>query len=142
MSRRQRLVFAALLAFGVGFIVLAGLIGNSGSDDVSVVNNPAVEALIPNRDDEVLQQQAVGIDLAPEYRLVRLAISADARCARPIDVTAHARHVEGLQRWIYTPDESRPIAALAAERNCARAVFEEIARPGETETIEWSFTVN
>jgi len=142
MPRRQRLVFAVLIAVGVGFIVLAGLIGNSGDDDVSVVNNPAIEALIPNRGDEVLQQQPVGIDLAPEYRLVRLTVSAGAGCARPVDVTAHARHIEGLQRWIYTPREGLPVESLAGADNCAQATFAEIARPSQQETIEWTFTVN
>ncbi len=142
MARRQRLLLAALIAVGLGFIASAGLIGNSGTPDLSVTDNPAVEALIPNRGDEVLQQQSVGIDLSSQYQLVQLTISADARCLRPVDVTAHARHVEGLQWWIYTPAEGRPIRELAAESNCAEATFEKIAVPGVRETIRWSFTVN
>lgn len=122
--------------------VIAGLIGNSGTDDISVANNPAVDGLIPNRGDEVLQQQQVGIDLAAGYRLVRLTISPDAGCRFPVDVTAQTRYVEGLQQYIYTPNEGQLIEALAADDNCAVATFEEIAVPGQTETIDWSFTVS
>ncbi len=142
MLKRERLIMAAFVVAGLAFLVAAGLIGNSGSDDISVVDNPAVDALFPNRGDEVLQQHRVGIDLAPEYQLVQLTISPDARCASPVDVTDHTRHVEGLQQYIYTPGEGRPIETLAADFNCAVAIFEEIARPGDLEEIEWAFTVN
>ena len=86
--------------------------------------------------------RAVGIDLSPGHRLVRLTISPDANCRFPVDVTAQTRHVEGLQQYIYTPGEGRLVEALAGDDNCAVAVFEEIARPGATESIDWTFTVN
>ncbi len=143
MPRRQKLIFATFMFVGLGFFVVAGVIGGNGSrDDISVVNNPAVDGLIPGRGDEVLQQQTVGIDLAAEYRLVELTISPDARCSAPVDVTQFTRHVEGLQQYLFAPAPGTPIEALAGEFNCARAVFEEIARPGEFEEIDWSFTVN
>ncbi|MEM9465696.1 MAG: hypothetical protein AAGA90_10005 [Actinomycetota bacterium] len=142
MPRRQKLIFAAFVLAGLSMFVGAGLIGNSGNDDQSVLNNPAVDALIPGRGDEVLQQQTVGIDLAPGYRLVRLTISPDATCGFPVDVTAQTRYVEGLQQYLYTPGEGLPVRALSAEGNCAKAVFEEIANPGNTEEIDWSFTVS
>jgi len=143
VPRRQKLIFAAFIIVGLGFFVVAGIIGGDGStDDVSVSNNPAVDALIPNRGDEVLQQQTVGIDLDAEYRLLQLTISPDARCSAPVDVTAFTRHVEGLQQYLFTPATDTPIEALAGEFNCARAVFEEIARPGELQEIDWAFSVN
>ncbi len=142
MHRRHKLVMAAFVAAGLAFFVAAGLIGNSGTDDVSVINNPAIDALIPNRGDGVLQQQQVGIDLAAEFRLVQLTISPDARCNFPVDVTGQTRHVEGLQQYIYAPREGLPVEHLSSESNCAVATFEEIARPGIFEEIEWSFTVN
>jgi len=142
VNRRQYAIFALLTLAGLSLFVVAALIGNSGDDDISVRNNPAIDALIPNRGDEVLQQQSVGIDLSPGHRLVRLTISPDANCRFPVDVTSQTRHVEGLQQYIYTPDEGRLIEALAGDDNCAVAVFEEIARPGSTESIDWTFTVN
>ena len=142
MHRRHKLIMAAFVAAGLGFFVAAGVIGNSGSTDVSVVNNPAIDALIPNRGDQVLQQQQVGIDLASEFRLVQLTISPDARCRTPVDVTNQTRHVEGLQQYIYSPGDGLPVEKLAPNANCAVAIFEEIARPGDFQDIEWSFTVN
>ena len=122
--------------------VFAGLIGNSGSNDISVSQNPAVDRVIPNRGDEVLQQQTVGIDLASGYRLVRLTISPDEACRFPVDVTSQVRYVEGLQQYLYTPNEGQLIEQLAADDNCAIATFEEIANPGVTEQIDWTFTVS
>ena len=84
----------------------------------------------------------VGIDLAPGYRLVRLTISPNSNCQFGVDVTSQTRYVEGLQQYLFTPGEGQLIEALAADDNCAVAVYEEISRPGETETIDWNFTVS
>ncbi len=142
MPRRQKLIFAAFIIAGLSMFVGAGLIGNSGRDDQSVLNNPAVDALIPSRGDEVLQQQTVGIDLAAGYQLVRLTISPDENCGFPIDVTSQTRYVEGLQQYLYSPGDGQLIGALSADANCAMATFAEIANPTNTETIDWVFTVS
>jgi len=143
VPRRQYVIFAAFIIIGLGFIVGAGIIGGNGTtDDISVSGNPAIDGLIPGRGDEVLQQQTVGVDLAAEYRLLILTISPGARCSSPVDVTAFTRHVEGLQQYLFTPALGTPIEALSGGFNCARAVFEEIARPGEFQEIDWAFSVN
>ena len=142
MPRRQKLIVSAFILAGIGMFVGAGLIGNSGNTDQSVTNNPAIDALIPNRGDEVLQQQRVGIDLAPGYRLVRLTISPDAACRFPVDVTADVRQVDGLQQFIYEPGQGKPITALSSDDNCVIATYAEIANPTNTNDIEWAFTVS
>jgi len=142
VARKQKLIFGFMILVGLVLLSSAFIIGNSGNDDDSVLNNPAVDALIPNRGDEVLQQQTVGIDLAAGYRLVRLTISANANCTLPVDVTSNTRYVEGLQQFLFTPGQGKPIESLAADFNCAEAVFEEIAQPGNVDRIEWAFTVN
>ena len=143
VPRRQKLIFAAFVIAGLGFFVVAGIIGGTGTtDDISVSDNPAIDGLIPGRGDEVLQQQTVGVDLAAEYRLLTLTISPDARCSSPVDVTEFTRHVEGLQQYLFTPAIGTPIEALSGEFNCARAVFEKISRPGEFQEIDWTFSVN
>ena len=142
MQRRQKAIFAGFILAGIGMFVGAGLIGNSGNVDQSVLNNPAVDALIPNRGDEVLQQQSVGIDLAAGYQLVRLTISPDGNCGFPVDVTAQTRYVEGLQQYIFQPDEGQLISALSAEENCVMATYQEIANPQNSDTIDWVFTVS
>jgi len=140
VQRRQKLFLTCLFAGGIGLFVIAGLIGNSGNNDRSVSDNPAIDRLIPNRGDEVLQQQVVGIDLAAGYQLVSLTISPDAACRFPVDVTAATRYVEGLQQYLFTPGQGQPIEALAADANCVVAVYQEIAQPQNTGEIDWSFT--
>ena len=122
-------------------IVLAVLVNKDGETE-SALSIPGVEGLIPERDDEVLQQQRVGIDLEPEYRLVEMTISPDARCARPVVVTDHVRRVEGLQQFIYQPAAGLPVEALAPDQNCVIATIEKISLPGRFQEIEWVFTVN
>ncbi|MEC8687839.1 MAG: hypothetical protein VXX74_07240, partial [Actinomycetota bacterium] len=95
MPRRQKLVFAGLILAGFAMFVFAGLVSDGDGSDMSVSQNPAIDRIIPNRGDEVLQQQTVGIDLASGYRLVRLTISPDGACRFPVDVTSQVRHVEG-----------------------------------------------
>lgn len=118
----------------------AGLIGNDNAPD-SALSTPGVEGLIPGRGDEVLQQQRVGIDLEPGFRLVSLTISPDARCLSPIEVTGSVRRVEGLEQYVYQPAGGLPVEALAPDQNCVLATIEEIARPGTFHEIEWVFTV-
>ena len=142
MPRRQKLVFAGLILAGFAMFVFAGLVSDGEGSDMSVSQNPAIDRIIPNRGDEVLQQQTVGIDLASGYRLVRLTISPDEACRFPVDVTSQVRHVEGLQQYLFTPNPGQLVEQLAADSNCAIATFEEIANPGTTQQIDWTFTVS
>ncbi len=122
--------------------VLVGIIGRGTTDDVSVSRNPAIDELVPHRGDEVLQQTSVGIDLAPEYRLLSLVISPNPTCTGGVEVIDFVNQLDGLNRYIYVPDAGKPVTALSADDNCAVAIFEEAARPGSTQSIDWRFTVN
>ena len=53
-----------------------------------------------------------------------------------------AAHAQLIERDWLAPGDGLPIAALAADDNCAVAVFEEISAPGNTEEIDWTFTVS
>ena len=121
--------------------VFAWLVPKGNPPDTAL-SVPGVEGLIPNRNDEVLQQQRVGIDLEPEYRLVEMTISADARCSRPVVVTEHVRRVEGLQQFVYQPSDGLPVEALAPDQNCVTATIERISLPGRFSEIQWVFTVS
>ena len=141
MGRRQQLIFIGLLTAGIAMFVIAAFVSDDDTPDVAL-GVPGVEQLIPQRGDEVLQQQNVGIDLEPGFRLVQLTISPDARCLAPVDVTSHVRRVESLQQFTYQPGGGLPVEALAPEQNCVIATIEEIARPGIFQEVEWVFTVN
>lgn len=141
MGRKQRLIFTALIVSGIGFIAAAGLIGRSNPPDAAL-RTPGVEALIPERGSEVLQQQRVGIDLEPGWVVKSFTISPDARCADPVELIDFITLTDGLQQFFYQPDEGKPIIALSPDNNCAKVIIENVQRPGETEEVEWAFTVN
>ena len=139
---KTRVIFTLLLVAGISMFVIAGLIGGGATDDISVSRNPAIDFLVPNRGDEVLQQASVGIDLAPEYRLLSLVISPNPSCTAGVEVFDFVNLLDGVNRYIYVPGSGKPIAALSADDNCVIATFEETSRPGSTQTIDWRFTVN
>lgn len=141
MARKQQLIFSALIIAGIAMFVSAGLIGRTNPPD-QALRTPGVEALIPERGDEVLQQQRVGIDLEPGFVVRSFTISPDARCSQPVEVIDFLTLTDGLQQYFYQPDEGKPIIALAPDDNCVSVRIENIQRPGEFETIEWAFTVN
>ena len=63
-SKLKRIVGPALITLGVVMVIFALIISNQGSEDIRIEGNPAIEALIPEENSEVLRQAAVGIDLA------------------------------------------------------------------------------
>lgn len=142
MSIRVKLVIAALALGGVALFVIAATQGSDDPSDVSITRTDGVAALIPGRDDEVLSQQEVGIQLDPEYRLVSLRIFDNADLNGGVDVTADVTVFDGLNRYVYFPDEDLPVAQLSADDNCAVARFERVSRPGEVSSIDWCFTAS
>lgn len=141
MGRKQYLIFAALILAGVGMFVSAGLIGRSDPPDAAL-RIPGVEALIPERGDEVLQQQRIGIDLEPSFVVRSFTVSPDARCLSPIELVDFVRPTDGINLYVYQPDEGKPVTALSPDDNCVRVVIEDIRRPGELADVEWTFTVS
>lgn len=141
MGRQQKLIFSALLLAGIGFIAAAGLIGRSDPPDAAL-RIPGVENLIPERGSEVLQQQRVGIDLEPGWVIKSFTISPDARCLEPVEVIDFVTLTDGLQQFFYQPDPGKPVVALAPDNNCVKVIIEDVQRPGETQEVEWAFTVN
>lgn len=141
MGRKQYLVFAALLLAGVGMFVGAGLIGRSDPPDAAL-RIPGVEGLIPERGDEVLQQQRLGIDLEPGYVVRSFTVSPDARCLEPVELVDFMNPTGGLNLYVYQPGEGLPVRALSPDDNCVKALIENIQRPGELHEVEWAFTVS
>ena len=141
MGRKQQFVFTAMIVVGIGFFIAAGVIGRSNPPDAAL-RIPGVEELIPQRGDEVLQQQQVGIDLEPGFVVRSFTISPDARCTQPVEVIDHVRPTDGVNLYVYQPDEGKPITQLAPDANCVRVLIENIQRPGDLHEVEWAFTVS
>lgn len=141
MGRKQKLIFVGLIAAGIAMFVAAGVVGRNDAPD-EALRIPGVEALIPERGDEVLQQQRVGIDLEPGYVVRSFGISPDARCGALVEVVDFAPVTGGLNQYLFQPDEGKPIIALAPDTNCVRIQIENLQRPGDTDDVEWTFTVS
>jgi hypothetical protein len=142
VSTRLRLVIAALLALGVVGFVLAAVVGGDSGDDVSISGNEAIDAVIPSRDSEVLQQQTVGIDLAAGYRLTSLVIAPTNNRSAGVDVTAEVEERAGVNLFQFSPSEGRLIEALSPDINCVFATYVEAARPDQPLTFDWCFEVS
>ena len=141
MSKRASLIISALLVLGVVVFVLAALVGDETTGDVSVSGNEAIDQIIPSRGAEVLQQQAVGIDLAAPYRLVSLVIAPTNNRSAGLDVTAQVEERTGVNQFTFSPAEGRLIEALSPDTNCAFVTYIEVARPDVPLTFDWCFEV-
>ena len=140
---RIHLGIAALAVLGIVGLVVAALVG-SGDDNanLAVTAGPAVDRVIPDPGDEVLQQQRVAVVLNARYRLTSLVVYPSDQLTGGVDVTAEVNHIEGLNRFEFVPGAGRLIEALSPDTNCAIATFVLIARPEESDTARWCFEVS
>lgn len=132
----------ALVLVGLGLFVLSAVVGGDDDQDISISGNQAIEAIFPPRGAEVLQQQTVGIDLAPPYRLTSMRIFPNDRFTDGVEVISEVDEVSGLNQWTFSPAEGKLIEALSPDTNCVFATYVEIARPEESITIDWCFQVS
>ena len=142
---RMRVIIAALVAAGTAGLVVAALVGTQGGDNranSAVTAGPAVDRVIPEPGDEVLQQQRVGVVLDARYRLTSLVVYPNDHFAGGIDVSAEVGRIEGLNRYEFVPGEGRLIESLSPDTNCAVATVVLIARPEESDTVTWCFEVS
>ena len=141
---RMRIIIATLAAAGIAVLVVAALVGTTGNETAgcAAVAQPAVERVIPECNDEVLQQQRVGVVLDPRYRLTALVVYPNDRFSGGVDVSEEAVEVEGLNLFEFAPGEGRLIESLSPDTNCVLATFVLIARPEESGTAEWCFEVS
>ena len=141
-SLRVRVSIVALALFGILGLVVAALVGSDDDVDSAVTASPAVDRVIPNPGDEVLQQQRVGVVLDARYRLSSLVVYRSEQLTGGVDVTAQVDHIEGLNRFEFVPGEGRLVEALSPDTNCVIATFVLIARPDEADTVRWCFEVS
>lgn len=124
--RRQALAAALLAAIGIAAVVTAVMI-RGGSEDAPI--DARIEELIPADGSEVLLQQSVGIDLVDNPRFVVEFYVNGVRI--PDDELIKATSVN---RVVYQSGPGRSVESLAAERNCARAVFYPLAQEADSPT--------
>ncbi len=143
-ARRMRALIAALAAAGVAALVIAALVGSGGpsTGGSAVTAGPAVDRVIPEPGDEVLQQQRVGVVLDPRYRLTSLVVYPNDRLSGGVNVFDEVVQIAGLNSFEFAPGEGRLLESLSPDTNCVRATFVLIARPEESDTTQWCFQVS
>ena len=124
-------VVAAVAIAVVGFTFVTG----GGSDDRTVTDNPAIDAISPTRGAEVLQQEIVSLDLGPGYEgsIDRINDVVIPPAESTFDPT---RNIVS-----FDPGPGKVIEALLPDQNCVSARYWLSAEgPTLASTFTWCFT--
>lgn len=125
--------FAAVLVFFVAFFVT----GHDNDDDITVSQNPAIDAIFPQRSDEVLQQEKITLDLAAGFEGLIIRINDKDIPENQVTFDA-SRNVVG-----FTPGPGKALTTLFAEQNCVEAIYWRSADgPSLAKTFHWCFTAS
>jgi len=140
MSKKQRLLFSGLLACGITILVLGFMGGADEDTDVSVSGNPAIDALIPGRETNVLRRTEVGIALAEGFEA---ALTLETSDGRTIQVPANQldTNLAGLGRYTFRPGEGQVLDVFPPQSNCVTATYWPVTDRNDAATIRWCFEV-
>ena len=149
-SKLKRIAGPALITLGVVLVIFALIISTQGSEDIRIEGNPAIEALIPEENSEVLRQAAVGIDLAPGYdaelTINDIPIPPDQiNVLRSEEDPLESADTSGsfgstLNRFVFQPLDGRAVPELLGGRNCVVADYWPLSDPSSRKRIKWCFT--
>lgn len=134
----RRIIFGLLLlaAFGaMAYVAIdPGPTTRTASD-----RDPAIEALIPTANADVLRQSEVGIDLAEGYR-ASLTINDVPIPPDQIIGSADASSPPSLARYVFAPGDGKAVETLRAGLNCVTAEFWLATDPNDTSVYNWCFS--
>ncbi len=131
-STRFKIVAAVLVTLVVVAIVIAVRKVEPGSQAGS--DSTFVEALIPDRGSQLVQQGTVGIDLKSGWD-GSLIINGTAI---PDDDLRKAPSLNTLQ---FTPGPGKALRTLPVGNVCATAIVWPLATPKQTRPVNWCFEV-
>ena len=135
MSQGRYRALLAVLVAGAVVALIAGIALTDTTDPDDKTQSELVEHLIPPRDDEVLRQAELGIDLAPGFDGT-LAVNG---VAIPVE---EQRRVPEQTQVFFTPGDGKAVEQLLAGRNCVTAtVWQAADGPGtpKDRTVDWCF---
>lgn len=141
MAKRERFIVTALLGFGMFALVLAAVSGGGNDDDISVTGNPAIDALIPPRESEILRRDEVGIDLADGYEAALTIETSDGRSIPVPSNQLEQNFQDNLGIFSYKPAEGKVLDVFPPQSNCVIATFWPIIDREDAQTITWCFEV-
>lgn len=128
----RHLAWFALATIAIVCIVIAARLGTS---DTGQLDGGRIQRLIPSPGSKILQQDLVGIDMAPGYE-ASLTLNG---VAIPLDETDI---VPPLNQITFRPAAGRVFEKLPAGQNCVTATYWESAfGPSVTSSRSWCFTV-
>ena len=149
-TRRQRLVFGAVLAAGLALIGF-GLSRAVTGDAATKPSDEAIERLIPKPGDSLqVNQDTVGIDLQTGYRgeltidgqAIPIFDISKAATATPFDKQLAAQYDEGQGTILFTPREGSTIEAFSPGRHTITATYWKLTESkAQARTFSWSFEV-
>lgn len=141
MTKKERLIVSLSIALGIVALGLAFFSGAEDADDISVSQNPAIDALIPERESEILQRDQVGIDLAEGFSAALTLETSDGRTIPIPTDEIDGTFQDNLGQFLFRPGEGQVIDALPPQANCVTATYWPIIDPSDTDTIRWCFEV-
>jgi hypothetical protein len=123
------LAVVAVIAVAIGALVVLG------EDSDNDARDAAIEQFIPTDGDQIVQQEPVGIDLAPGYDGT-LALNG---VAIPED---QLNKVPALNLVQFVPGEGKEVEQYLQGRNCVVATF-WLSKdgPGQATSRSWCFSV-
>ncbi len=102
----------------------------------TTVDQGAVERLLPANNSQVLQQESVGIDLAPGYDAA-LTVNGMPIPTDQLDKTT------GLNIVMFQPGPGKVIEYLPSGQSCVLATYWRLdTGPGESSARTWCFTAS
>ena len=140
MSTRERIVISGLVAFGIVLFVLAATNGAEDGADITVSGNPAIDALIPERESEVLRRTEVGIDLAEGYMAALTIATSDGRNI-PIPADQLDENLQSLGMFVFRPEVGRVLDVFPPQSNCVTATIWPVEDRQDAQTVTWCFEV-
>jgi hypothetical protein len=141
MAKQQRLIVAALLSFGVGMLVLAALSSGGNEDDISVTGNPAIDALIPERESEILRRDQIGIDLAEGFEAALTIETSDGRTIAIPSDQLDENFQDNLGKFLFKPGDDKVLDVFPPQANCVTATYWPIIDRESAQIIRWCFEV-
>ena len=139
MSRKQRLIVSTLLAGGIGLLVVAALAGGGDRTAITVAGNPAIDALIPERESEILRRDRVGIDMADGYEAALTLEAGGLTIDVPADQLDTA--LVSLGQYTYKPEDGKVLPFFPPQANCVIATYWPVEDREDIQTIRWCFEV-
>lgn len=134
----RRIVFGVLFLAAVGAMVAVAVDGGSSTRAASD-RDPAIEALIPTPDADVLRQSQVGIDLVEGYR-ADLTVNGTPIPPDQIVGSGDAASQPSLGLYLFAPGEGQAVESLRPGLNCVSAEFWRATEPNRRSVHSWCFS--